>query len=264
MDEIIDINHQSVAVLPYYVDETGDVYIFGEIKDENFYSEPYRNAFTFIGGNFKCGGSFKDDSPETTYFRILFDETGAKEENIKNESVGKDTYSTILNDSSIEIDTGYKLKPIKDMEEIGQILIDNPQYVADYLVHVDDNEVVYNPIDYLSRIYTKQLSKEEFVKFQNIINDNDGALTSDNKKYGSKTVCYKISDMNKFEIPFSWGYDLTLNMLIASGHIPSGENINDITLIGSVSVEDVTSKLSDCLTYKEFENAGYRYKNNNN
>lgn len=256
------LNHHGAIGINYHIDDAGITHIIFEQTDETYNPPYFDESLKCLGGNWEKGANYSDKSPEDTYYREIREEFWEKKE--EQESSGGFYNQNFINKKNPS-NTKYNKRAIDDIKQIPKILLENVEHCADYVVTLQP-PITKDTLKHGLTVFQRELDESEFNKITKIIDEYNGALTTDNLKWGSKIVCMTIDEINEYKIKTAGGQNLIINNLITSKILPDNEKINirpnvknliNISRIKYPSDGELTE--SGCPTFKGFEDMGYRY-----
>jgi hypothetical protein len=255
---MIELNHHSACVLPWYQTES-DIWVMVEQKDAGFRHPYFDNGLNFLGGNWKKGQD-SDESPLDLAIREIGEEfwLTADAHESTNALLGQEF---LKGDQS---DTGaHDEKPEDRIKDLGRMLQQGLSSGGNYIVTVSppiaDPRVVY-----ANSVFLRQLSTKEYLDARRIVDGFYGKITTDNHRRDNKTVFVALDQINGENMKFAWGYGKILNEIIRAGYLPVTESI--IRPLAQIGVEQmllpggVSKRPSGILTFDGVEKAGYSYR----
>ncbi len=252
MNRKLKINHHSVSIIPYHIDLENNLHFILEQKDSNYKAPYFNNGLNFIGGNWQKG-VHSEKSPKETLEREINEE-------FWNQYEAPESLNDILREEFLktryEIMAKYNIQSIEQIKVIGQILLDEAQHLDDYMITVPP-PIMNDELIYLSSIFSKKLSLDEFQTINEVLNEFEGVVTTDNLKWNSKVVSVSLDDINSQGMKFAWGYDKIINQL--KSHIPP---IKEGIIMPSelINIEKINPlQKIESSTYQMYERKGMQY-----
>lgn len=249
------------GILPYYLP---DITFLFEMRSEDYIVPFFNNSLSLFGGN----RTHVDKSPEEVLERELREEFHIIEEE------EEESLNNILGQSVLqEKDVAYTLldpkeEIIKEIRKIPSILLDKMVYAGSYTNTFSPPLAgLEKKITGIDSVFLKELSNQDYFFLIDLLKKTGGKITTDNLKFGGKTLFASLDEINDNKYKFSWGYDQIVRDLLKKGKISipsryplairSLDNI-EIKLIHTNS----TSRIADSRypTFKEFESMGYIYE----
>jgi len=252
MGEVIKLNHHSAAVLPYHLDLEGRLHFVLEQKDPKYKAPYFDNGLNFLGGNWEKGVN-TDLSPKDVVERETPEEFWDKYE-------APESLNSLLGQEFLkrepEVMVKYDLKSVERIKQVGKIVGSSLGYAGNYIVRVlppiTKSELVYG-----SSIFTRVLSEQEFKTICDVAQEFEGRLTTDNLKWGSKTVVVTLDDINHKNRKFSWGYCNMVNMMFQHSFLPK-QPCGVARPLNLVKIEGMPLPLQ-AETFEDIEKEGYAY-----
>ncbi len=215
----------SAAVLPYFV-SSGELYFLLEQKDPKFRTPFFENGLNFLGGNcdLKKGIGKDDTTPEGTAAREVKEEfflIKEPEESL-NELLGQE-FLTKDQELLSKVKVTHTLENLKRVRDAGTRLLEGVQYAQSYImtVHEPISKPGSGPMVYGSSIFVKEMDEREFRGLEKLLDDLGGKVTTDNLKFGGKTVLASLKQINEENRKFAWGYCHVVNALLNERALPA-------------------------------------------
>lgn len=211
------LKHHCATILPFYR-KNGDLYFLLEQKDPKFRQPYFENGLNFLGGNWIKD---KDNSPLDILAREISEEfylTSEPEESL-NALLGQE----FLKDENKRalVVASHTPEKLSRVQQLGGSLLTQVSYAMSFVVTVRPPISKNDDLNYGASIFLKELSENEFNGLEKLLKEFDGKISTDNLKFGGKTVLVSLDDINTNNRKFSWGYDHIVNSLADNGYLPS-------------------------------------------
>jgi len=259
MQQKIKFNHHAAAVLPYYLNKERGLCFVLEQKGPDYMIPYFNNGLCLLGGNWQKG-IHTEQSPEGTMIREVYEEfwNRAEEDDSLNDLIGEKVVKR-----QPELIDKYDKAAIQRIQQIGEMFVNGVRYAADYIVSINP-PILENVLTAGFSIFARELSDNEFKGVENIIDEFDGKLTTDNLKWGGRTVCVYLDEINSENMKFTWSYDHMVNDMLGS-ELPAQEPkiIRTLGLVGAERIQlpqGIDISESGCPTYESFKKIGCEYK----
>jgi len=173
----MQLNHHCASVLPFHLDDKGQLLLILEQKDPGYKVPFFDNGLNCFGGNW----SPEDESRAQTIERELQEEFWERYEAPEdlNELLGED----FLKNQPTVI-AQYDSASIRKLSQFSTLMYGG-EFAANYAVSVV-NPVVRNKLTYGSTVFTKELSADELLEARKVVDFFNGKLTTDNLKWEVK------------------------------------------------------------------------------
>ena len=260
----MELNHHSAAVLPYYFNNSGMLSFFLERKSADLRPPYFNNGLNFFGGN-----GVKDDlSPFNLAKREVGEEFHRLDERPEslNEIVGQE-FSRESQEKQRELvdklKTWYSLEKIGEIRILVPLLLEGAEFASHYVVMVNP-PIMKTPLTYASTIFTKELSRDEAERIQDLVGKYNGRLTTDNVLRGSRSEFITLDQINTRGDKFAWGYCQKLDHLLREGYLPQKNSVGVIRPLRRDLIEVTTLPKDKNLNFSSFEEfvslTGHTYK----
>jgi len=261
MGEKIVLNHHSAAIIPFFIDDKGDLHFVFEHKDPGYKKPFFDDGLNGEGGNYEKG-VHKDASPKVTVVREVSEEFWAAYE-------APESLNALLGQEFIarepQVVAKYDDKSVKRLKQAVPILTAGMKYAGSYIMTVQP-PITKTELRYGSSIFVKELSKDESGELEAMVKEFDGKLTTDNLKWGSKISVVSLRQINERNMKFAWGYCSVVNSLLRNECLPR-QPVGVIRPLSLVQVADMPHldaapglrDANSVPTYESFENANYAY-----
>ncbi len=250
-----NLKFHSAGIFPYAFPKDKKITFLFEMKSEDYIPPFFNNGLGFLGGNRDA----KDESPERTLERELNEEFHIiceDEEESLNELLGEE----VLQERHIPFNMNYDKKTIEDIKRVPSILLERKIYVGSYLATFSPPLAgIKREIRGIESIFIKELSQEEYLFVNTLLKKTEGKITTDNLKFGGKTLFASLDDINENKYKFSWDCGYIINDILKKGKvpIPQGGHIA-IRSLEDIRIEPIHTSKNP--TFKEFEFMGLTYK----
>lgn len=235
------LKHHCATILPFYR-KNDDIYFLLEQKDPKFRPPYFENGLNFLGGNWLKD---KDNSPLDILAREISEEfylTNEPEESL-NELLGQE----FLKDESKRalVVASHTKERLGRVQQLGGSLLTQVTYAMSFVVTVRPPISKGDNLEYGASIFLKELSENEFSGMEALLSEFDGKVSTDNLKFGGKTVLVSLNDINTSNRKFSWGYDHIVNALVDNGYLPSHKD-GVLRPLKLVSVDGLGTSNCEC------------------
>lgn len=250
-----DLNFCSAGIFPYYFSKDEKITFLFERKSGDYIPPFFNNSIGPLGGNM---GNSKDKSPEEVLERELKEEFHVlyEDEESLNELIGQE----ILQEHHVSYKLDYDEKIIEDIKRMPSVLLEGKAYAGSYLVRFFPPLAgIKKEIKGIESTFIKELSQEEYFFVDNLLKKTGGRITTDNLKFGGKTLFVSLDDINENKYKFSWNCGQTISDLLKKGKVPMpGKYPLAIRTLENIQIEPIPTTTNP--TFKEFESMGLIYK----
>ncbi len=229
----MEINHHYSGVLPQFQGRKHNYFLL-EQKDPSYV---FPNCLTFFGGNWQKG-LFEEKNPLETLHREIKEEFWIVQEFF-------DKLSNIIPGYHKEADNPTTPENTEMFQRIGRALLRDVVYEKSFSIQMSEPSVP-KAHNWLASIYSRQLDHNDFCLLESVLIENEGSITPDNFKWGSKAVI--LSDKELSGDKFAWGFEkmysaITEHALI---HNQDGTRVKEINGFADIN-------------YELFEKRGFEY-----
>ena len=252
----INLNFQCSGILPYYPSGNKRITFLFEMKSEDYVPPFFNNSLCFLGGN---RGNKKDKSPEAVLERELNEEfhiLDEDEEESLNDLIGQEV---LKNQQGSPHTLNYDEKTIEDIRRIPSVLLEEKIYAESYLVtFFPPFGGIKRKVKGIESIFVKELSSEEYLFVDNLLKKTDGRVTTDNLKFGGKTLFASLEELNDNRYKFAWDCGQMVTDILKREKVPIPLRY-PIAIKSLDGVEIKPIHTTENPTFEEFEHMGYKY-----
>ena len=249
------MNFYSSGILPYHFIDKGIAFLF-ERKSDDYVPPFFNNSLGLLGGN---RGNTEDKSPEEVLERELKEEFHILEE-------GKESLNELIGQGILQEEEhaprilNYDKGTIEDIKRMPSVLLEGKVYTESYFVRFfPPLGGIEKEVKGIESVFTKKLSHEEYLFIAGLLKKTNGRITTDNLKFGGKTLFASLEEINDNRYKFSWCIDQIIRDLLKKGKIPvpPGYPIAIRSLDG-IEIESIPT--TENPRFREFENMGLTYE----